>query len=340
MSRESKTMKKNLNLITLAGTLLLITNSANAISVYDNNISALNINTLTDSFISFAHYGEKTSDLFALSDIYGKMDRIDEYGDDGSTVKGKKTNGSVFDNIWIDANHLNADMHYGQGVSKHVNFNLGAFGLKTKAIDLKYGDLAFGGFASYINIQMPKSHSGGSAVGIFANYNYRNIALIALADTGFLNTKSHSEDFDNKWSNFAADLSVTFKIDTSFLLRPSVYISQTYVSSSDLLINDEIISSKDFRFLNVTPKISLIKEIADKWYATLSVKNVAHVMNGKEDIKVAADMWIEGLYLDNHTDIGLDIEHNFKHFIIGANVHKQFNGVDGLSGNINIKYAF
>ena len=89
--------KSNFNLFMLSGALLLMANSANAATIYDNNISALNINMLTDVFMSYVNYGEKMSDLFAHQQMYGTMDRFDEYGDDGSTVKTfsldtKKTN--------------------------------------------------------------------------------------------------------------------------------------------------------------------------------------------------------------------------------------------------------
>ena len=81
-------MKSNSSLFILSGVaLLLMANSAHAASIYDNNISALNINMLTDVFMSYTNYGEKMSDLFTKHETYGTMTRLGEYGDDGSTIK-------------------------------------------------------------------------------------------------------------------------------------------------------------------------------------------------------------------------------------------------------------
>ena len=57
-------MKQNLNLCILSGALLSVVGTASAAGIYDNNISAVNINMLTDTFMSYADYGTNMSDLF------------------------------------------------------------------------------------------------------------------------------------------------------------------------------------------------------------------------------------------------------------------------------------
>ena len=334
--------KSNFNLFMLSGALLLVANSANAATIYDNNISALNINMLSDVFMSYTSHGEKMSDLFGKRDIYGTMNRYDEYGDDGSTLKtfedSATNNQSVLNTVWINANHINEHLHYGQNVSEHGRFNLATVGMTTQAINLAYGKISFGGFASYINTKMPDFHGNGDAVGLFANYKYRGFGIKALADIGSLNNNADGMDFNNSWVNVATDINTLFRIEPTFLFRPNVSVAYTYVSSDDLFIGGNTISSKDYNFFNIAPGVAFIKEISLNWYGSLSAKYVAH-FGGKNDINIGNNA-IRGLYLDNHTDIGIDIEHNFKHLILGANVHKQVGALDGWSTNINLKYAF
>lgn len=335
-------MKQNFNLFILSGALALVANSANAASIYDNNISALNINMLSDVFMSYTSHGEKMSDLFGKRDIYGTMNRYDEYGDDGSTLKTFENPDShsqpILDTVWINANHINEHLHYGQNISEHGRFNLATVGMTTQAIDLLYGKISFGGFASYINTKMPDFHGGGDTIGLFANYKYQNFGVKALADIGSLNNNADGMDFNNSWVNVATDINTIFRIEPTFLFRPNVSVAYTYVSSDDLFIDGDTISSKDFNFFNLAPGAAFIKEISPNWYGSLSVKYVAH-FGGKNDINIGNNA-IRGLYLDNHTDIGIDIEHNFKNLILGANVHKQVGDIDGWSTNINLKYAF
>lgn len=336
-------MKSKPSLLVLSGTaLLLMSNSASGASIYDNNISALNINMLTDVFMSYTDYGAKMSDLFVSPETYGTMTRLDEYGDDGSTIStfdSERSNDKyLFKNVWLNANHINASMHYGNNISLHGRFNLATIGATTHATELKYGKISFGGFASYINTKMPDVHSNGDVAGLFADYQYRALGIKALANTGSLNNNADNMDFNNSWLNVAMDISGTFKIDNTFFVRPGVYAGYTFVSSDDLHIAGNRVYSKDYNFFNVSPALTFIKEISPKWYGALSAKYVAH-MGGKNDINIGNNS-IDGLKLDNHTDVGIDLEHDYKQFVFGAKVHKQVGGIDGWSTNINVKYAF
>ena len=333
-------MKNNYKLFTLIGALLLMTGSANAAGIYDNNISALNINTLTDVFMSYTNYGAKMSALFRHRSMYGTMKRLDEYGDDGSTIRSetKPKQSSIFKDIWVNANHVNESMHYGQDISENGKFNLATIGTKIKAIKLKSGSISLGGFASYINAKMPDMHSNGDTVGVFARYRLHKFAATGLLNIGSLNNDANGTKFNNSWANIALGISNNFKIDETFYVRPDVYAAYTFVSSSDLYINGDKVSSNDYNFFNVAPGLTFIKEISPDWYGSLSAKYVAH-FDGKNDINVN-NVASEGLYIKNHTDVGIDVEHNFRQFVFGAKVHKQIGGIDGWSTNINVKYVF
>lgn len=328
------------NLFVFSAALLLAANAANA-GIYDNNISALNINMLTDTFMSYTNYGEKMSDLFQSHQMYGTMTRFDEYGDDGSTIKtfdsGRASGDYFIDNIWINANHINANMHYGHDISQHGRFNLATVGANTKAADLTYGRISFGGFVSYINTKMPDFHGNGDTAGLFAQYTYHNVGAKLMADIGSMNNSGNT-NFNNAWVNVAASASATLKVDDSLLVRPNAYVSYTSVASDDIYANGSVISSKDFNFVNVAPSIEFIKEIVPDWYGSLAAKYVAH-FGGKNDLEIG-NTRIEGLYLDNHTDIAMNIEYDFNPFVFNANVHKQLGGMDGWSTNLNIKYTF
>ena len=70
--------KSNIRFIALASALTLLAEPAKSITIYDNNISALNINALTDVFMSYVNYGDNMFDLFEEPVVYGKMRRVDE----------------------------------------------------------------------------------------------------------------------------------------------------------------------------------------------------------------------------------------------------------------------
>ena len=334
-------MKKNYTLFSLFGALILSAGSASAAGVYDNNISALNINMLTDTFASYPNYGTKMSDLFKKAPVmYGTMDRLDEYGDDGSTVMSfyEPKQDLLFNNIWLDASHINGHFHYGQDINQHARFNLLTIGANTKQIDLRRGNISFGGFASYINTKVPDVRGNGDAFGVFARYKYKSFATTLLADMGSVNNDTNGTRFNNSWANIAVGASGTAKIDETFFIRPEAYMAYSFVSSSDLYANGNNVSMNDFNFFNVAPGISFIKQIVPNWYGTLSGKYVAH-FGGKNDIHTGATS-TTGLYLDNHTDIGIDVEYDYKQFVFTGKIHKQLGGIDGISATLDAKYAF
>ena len=334
-------MKTNMKSSLLMVALLLVSYSAKADSIYDNNISALNINMLTDVFMSYTDYSEKMSDLFTHKTMYGTMDRVNEYGDDGSTIKIPKSESSTdafINNIWINANHVNADMHYGNGISHEGRFNLATVGSATKDIELNRGSISFGGFISYINTKVDVAHANGDAIGLFSKYKYRNMYAKALLTLGSLNNSDDNTKFTNSWVNLGTSAYTTLKIDDTFFVRPNVYLAYTFVTSDDLYVDGNAVRSNNYNFFNVAPALSFIKEISPDWYASLSAKYVAH-MGGKNDIDVAG-IKTNGLYLDNHTDVGFDLEYDYKQFIFVAKLHKQIGGIDSWTTNINVKYAF
>lgn len=332
---------KKISFIVLVNILILFTNSAKAITIYDNNISALNINALSDVFMSYVNYGDNMFDLFEKPIVYGTMRRVDEYGDDGSTLSSStssRATDSFINNIWFNANHFNAEMHYGKNISEHSRLNLATVGATTKNIELNRGNISFGGFASYINTKISDTKSNGYSIGAFSNYKYNIFGAKALLDTGALNNRISGFKHDNSWFNIATSVYTDLKLDDTFYFEPSLYVGYMLVWSDELRVNSNKVTSRNYNFFNITPELKFIKKISDNWFGALSGKYVAH-FGGKNDIRVNG-IRQSGLYLDDHSDIGIDVEYRLNNFIFGGKIHAMLGGIDGWNSNLNIKYMF
>lgn len=339
---------KTKNFITLTSLLAMSLFSTSAMAagttIYDNNATALNINMLSDTLLSYTERGETLSDLFTTKKMYSTMRRVDEYGDDGSTLRTDVSDNNQESDffmkyVWADAHHINGHTHYDNNTSAKARFTLATVGATTDTTDLKIGNIYFGAFAGYVNSDVGHIESNGAVGGFFAHYNLNKFDLTFLADIGALNNNSgHITDFNNSWTNFAFDTKVRFDINKTFVVRPGLSIAYTFVSSDDLYVNNNIVWSDDFNFVNITPYVQFIKEIVPNWYAAFTAKYVAH-FGGDSDIHVGNTLY-NGLEMKDYTDLGMDIEYNYKRFVFDGQLHKQIGGIDAWSGNINVKYMF
>ena len=334
---------KNYIQLTSALTAIFILNSAYATgTIYDNNTSALNINMLTDKFLEYTHNGENLSDLFKDKKLYGAMTRIDEYGDDGTTLKqdciDTKDSDNFIKNIWADFGYINDRVHYDNHISKRNRFGIATIGANTKPMGITYGNIYFGVFGGYINSDFAHIDSYGNFGGIFAHYNFHSFDATLMTNIGSLNNNSGNIYFNNSWINVAFDTSLHFYLTKTFLIRPGAYVSYTYVNSDDLYINDNLVWSDNFNFLNIAPSLQFIKKIVPDWYVSLTAKYVTH-FDSANNIHIG-NFKYKDLDIDDYTDIGLKIEYDISQFVLDGQIHKQIGGFDGWSGNINIKYNF
>lgn len=336
-----KHSKSNIYLFVLTSTLLCATNSASAVNAYYNNISAVNINVLSDTFMSYVNYGEKMSDLFERPDLYRLMKRVDEYGDNGSTIKtidSESTSVTPLNDIWVDGNYTSAKIDYDHSIHSRSHFNLASVGTNLRPVELKYGNISFGGFASYINTKIGNIRGSGDAAGVFAHYKYHEFGTHLLANIGSLNNTVKHQDFNNSWVNVADDIYANLKLDETLYFKPSMYVGYTWVSSDDLYINNTRIASSDFHFLNLAPSVQFIKEITHNLYGTLSAKYVMHLLG--DDYIHVGNQKIDTLDIDDHTDIGIDLEYHLNQFVFGGKVHKQLGDVNAWNFNLNVRYVF
>jgi len=311
-------------------------------SIYANSAIASNINMLTDTFISYSHNGETLSELFATRKLYSTMRRVDEYGDDGSTLKTDvqdKYNSEMFiKNVWMDVKHINGRTNYDHHLSARSRFNIFTLGAATDTINLKYGDIYFGAFAGYINSDVADINSYGDVGGIFAHYGFQNFGATLITDIGSLNNNNGYTDFNNSWTNVAINMDAKFNIDKTLLVRPGLSIAYSFISSDDLYVNNSIVWSDDFNFWNIAPSLQFVKEIVPDWYMGLSAKYVAHF--GGDNYIHVANIKRDGVDMHDYTDIGMNIEYNFNQFVFDGQIHKQMGGMEAWSGNINVKYIF
>ena len=321
---------------------LVFTVSANAVSGYANTVSAMNINMLTERMMSYVHRGENISTYFSNKSMYGTMTRFDEYGDDGSTLKGStittEVSDSIFKNVWGDVDYVNGHMHFSSGNTFQSKMFIGTIGSETNSIDLKYGDVSFGGFVSYINGEFDGLDSQGNGIGVFGRYNYKNFDTAVMINDGSLNTDFGVNDFSNAWFNVAADMSIKIKIDNTLYLEPRLYAGYTWVSSDNLYISGNFVSENNFNLWNVVPSVRFIKNIADDWYGTLSGKYVAK-FNDDNDIHING-VRTDGVTMDNYFEIATGVEYDYHKFVFNGVVTKQIGGIDSWGGNINVKYLF
>ncbi len=319
-----------------------VSDNTSAASIYDNSASALNINMITHNLMSYTHYGENMSQLFTNKKIYGIMTRFDEYGDDGSTLKlnqiQDESDKSLFKNIWTNVEYINTRAHYAPSFSERSRYGLFTIGTETKDIDLTYGDINFGGFIGYITGDMRENDANGNYLGLFTHYNYNDFAITGMINNGSINNNSPLDDFSNAWFNVAADASWKIQIDKTLYFQPSVYAGYAWISSDNLYINGDNISSKNYTLFNVAPGARFVKNIIGDWYGSISAKYIATFGDGK-DIFVNG-IKQPGVSIDNYVDAGMDIEYDYNQFVFTGAVHKQIGGFDGWIGNINVKYLF
>ena len=334
--------QKILSTMFLGAVIALLSNSANAASVYTNNASVLNINMVSTQMMSFAHNSDNLSDFFNKMNEYGTMNRLNEYGGEGfgdpDYYVGHQPKGELFQNIWAGAKHINADAHYSNNHTNHIRYDVFGFGATTKDLKLSYGNLAFGGFGAYIMGDTPEFDTRGNSMGAFVKYNYKKFDATVLVDNGSVNNKIQNIDFNNSWFNVAMDSHIKLKIDDTFYFQPGVYAGYTWISSDNLYIAGQAVTSKNAMFFNVAPSARFVKNIGDNWFGALHAKYVA-TFDKQNDIYVNT-VKTDGISVDNYTQIGMDLEYNYKDFVFAGSVQKQLGGFDSWIGDITVKYLF
>ena len=327
----------------LLGGLFFVSANANAVSIYDNSISAANINMLTVELIKNAHHGESLSDFIKRKNLYGTMTRFDEYGDDGSTldtISKSDYSDSLVQDIWIDGGYINTKANYASALNKERSrFYLATAGFDSLDFDLPTGTIMFGGFFGYINGNAAGFDSKGYTIGLFTRYNYQNLSISAMLDNGALKNDSGVYNFNNDWWNVAVEASWKIRLEKTLYLEPELYFGYNYVKADDQVrIYGDTVSVKNFNFWNISPSIKLVKQISNKWYIGGFAKYI-NTSGGNGDIVFQGTKY-NGIKIKDYTETGINLEYDCDPFVFELNAKKQFGKFDGWLGNINIKYLF
>lgn len=293
--------------------------------------------------MDYAHRGESMSQNFQAKNIYGTMTRFDEYGDDGSTLKippkNSTKNDNLFADVWLDMMHINTKGHYRHtDTSKRNRLYMATVGGDTQKLKTEFGDVNFGFFVGSVFGDTSSIDALGNSVGLFARFEQGDFDATLLLNNGSLNNDSGTDNFSNDWFNVATDAAMKFKIDETLFFQPQIYFGYNWISSDNLYINSDTISSKNFNLFNIAPSARFVKNIIDNWYGALYVKYMATFGDNK-------DIYVNGarvakIAIDDYTEIGMNVEYDYEQFVFGANVAKQIGGYDGWAGNINVKYLF
>lgn len=340
MPRHTKLSLNGLMLVMLG---LCFASNANAqITMYDNSITAFNINAFQDVMASYAMQGESLSDFFKVQKMYGQMGKIDQYGDDGTTTESTKYikhNDSIFKNIWTDFSTTGANLHFsGIGTKKSV-MRLSSAGVNFKRFKINNGRLYLGVFGSYINADFVDKSSRGHTFEGFARYHEDLADFMIALNYGDLKTDLERKDMKNQWMHFYTNAAYRFYMDETFCIQTRLGLGYTNITSEDYYMNEtDLVHGNNYNFINLTPEIRFIKEIVDDAYGVLYAKRFIS-FGGKNEITVN-DTQYQSIDLDNYNEVGIDAEYHIRRFVLTGGIHKQIGYIDGWNGSFNFKYEF
>lgn len=318
--------------------------NAQASEIYANNISAENINILTVEFMENAHHGDNILDSSKNSNIYGKMTRFDEYGDDGRTIKTKHSqnyNDTLVKDIWIDEKYLNNKYKFNHHLSQRIQNNIVSVGFDSLDFNVIYGDISFGAYFSYINSDTKIFDNNGQSVGLFTKYKYKDFTVTGMINNGTTTNDfdNNKDDFNNAWFNAAIDASLKLRFQSTLYLQPEIYFGYTYVKPDDKIhINEDYISAKNSRFWNIAPSVKIVSRITDNLSGALFFKYVD--INSKNNDIVFQNIKYPTVNIDQYDEIGLSARYNYNKLMFDVVLKKTFGNIDGFGGNLNIKYLF
>ncbi len=324
----------------LLASVCLASVNAEAVSIYDNSISAININMLTVEMMNQTHHARATKNR----KIYGTMTRLDEYGDNGSTLKTNdmkdtSNNDSLAKDIWFDASHINTRVDYGTPGTTRARYYLATVGFDSLDFDLPVGSIMFGGFFGYINGNVAGFDTNGQTIGLFTRYNYKRFSIGTMLNNGATKNNLSMLSFNNGWLNLAIDASWKIKLQKRLYLEPGIYLGYDYVKTDDAIrINGDIVSTDNFNFWNVSPSVKLIQRVSKNWYGNAFFK-YTNIQGGKNDINFQ-NVNYSGINIKDFSEIGISAEYKYNQFVFGSTIKKLMGNFDGVSGDINIKYLF
>lgn len=291
------------------------------------------------------------SKLYGRAPVYGTMKQYGEWNDDGTVTRGRSGGDivalPVLNSAWTDWQHYGDDVKYDHLDRLDTDYDLIMLGVAGGRAMWHNGVSEWGVYTGYVggsqeNKFMDMKQDGGY-VGLYGGYSYRQFNLNTSVHGGALSNRAENtfgtDEFSNMWAGAAVNVTYNIAIDDTFTLQPGVYGAYTWIKSANYTADSgHRIQNDNFNMFEVTPGVRAIKQVADGWFATATVKYVFSFENGgKMSINGTEFSELDGT---NYSEYGLGIEKSINRFNIALNLGRRDGGRTGWHGGVGMKYIF
>lgn len=299
--------------------------------------------TSTPSFTQSNHVHETTP-----FDLYGTMPTYGEYNDDGTIGRnGGDTNNATLNNIWINWQTSNNKTKFENTAILDNRSNIIIAGITGNTYNIGKIKNTWGLYTGYTGGDQENKHididEQGGIFGVFNKFSAQNLNILTTLNAGTLNnnikTSGGSDKTTNFWIDGATMATYDISLDPSFIVRPALYAEYTWIKSDDYTsYSGAIINNENLHKFEISPRLSLIKHIANNWVANANVKYIINLNN--DGTTIVNKNKIEQLDIDNYFEYGLSINKTVKNFNFNININRQDGAIYGWSGGMNFKYIF
>ena len=319
-------------------------------------ISATSIATLQQTithniFSAFAHPAPHTIHTqpatSSLPQIYGTMPTYGEYNDDGVIGRNGGDTRAPLSNIWVNWQYAFDDITPDNFDRFDLRHNLVTLGISAHQKKTTYGHYNWNFYGGYVNGSLDNNDINtdehGGFIGLHNNLSTRNIIINSMINAGSIkNTtvySSLSDDHINIWFGAAANIAYKFSVNDLFTIYPNISIGYTWVKNQTTKsVYGDDLQNQTFGFITATPALNIGTHISNNWFGTLFVKHT--LLSNTADHITINDTDLTIPTLNNYTEYGLSIEKHLTSFDFKINFSRRDGGIEGWTGDINIKYMF
>lgn len=292
-----------------------------------------------------------SSKLYGRAPVYGTMKPYGEWNDDGTVTRGRSGGDvvslPVLNSAWIDWQHYGDDVKYDHMDRLDTDYDLIMLGVAGGRAMWHNGVSEWGVYTGYVGGSQENKFidmkQDGGYVGLYGGYSYRQFNLNTSVHVGALSNRAENtfgtDEFSNMWAGGAINATYNIAIDDTFTLQPGVYAAYTWIKSANYTADSgHKIENDNFNTYEIAPGIRAIKQVADGWFATATVKYVFSYENGgKMSVNGTKISELDG---KNYSEYGLGIEKSINRFNIALNLGRRDGGRTGWHGGVGMKYIF
>lgn len=296
-----------------------------------------------------------TVDKYGRFPTYGKMLYYGELNDDGTANIHGRNGGDLDTNttpqmseLWFNGQQYNSSLKFNDFISSAgTSLTLMMAGLDGGRFDDQDDNLTWGLYGGYINTGINQSNlnidGNGGFVGLYGAHSVRGFDLSASIDAGMIYNNAEYQytaaDYANAWLGLAVRATYTININSTFVLRPELYLGNTmiktekYKTTSDADIKITTLTSTEF-----TPGLHAIKHVADGWFGDLHARYVMTWTDGGDVRMNGVEM--HELKSDDYFEYGLSIKKSIDKFSFSVDINRQDGGFTGWTFGGSLKYIF